>query len=140
MAKRAGYDSVPWFQLTWWVLWVYTLLTVLVMFFRPDFINMTVCTVALYMMFNAEQISKTKFKLLVFGIIISLIYDLFWFFMAHSEYANEQKNDGSGESGIRKFSLIMSYISFIARVSSYQITIQLTINFKTQSSFAISLF
>jgi lipopolysaccharide export LptBFGC system permease protein LptF len=59
------------------------------MYSRPDFINMTVCIVALYMMFNTERISKTKFKMLVFGIIISLLYDIVWFIMAHSEYANE---------------------------------------------------
>ena len=114
-AKRAGYNSVPWFQLTWWVLWLYTLLTVFVMYSRPDFINMTICIVALFMMFHTERISKTKFKMLVVGILISLLYDIVWFIMAHSEYANEQKND-SGESGVRKFSLMMSYASFILRV------------------------
>ena len=53
--------------------------------------------------------------MLVFGILISLAFDLLWFFIKHSEYAYENKND-NGESGIRKFSLLMSYASFILRV------------------------
>lgn len=115
-AKKAGYHSVPWFKLTWIMLWVYTGLTILVMYYRPDFINMTVCIVAIYMMFNTDTITKTKFRFLVLGIVISLFYDLFWFIMVHSEYAEEKKTDGSGESGLRKFSLIMSYVSFLFRV------------------------
>ena len=116
LAKKYGYESVPWFKLTWWLLWIYTLLTVLVMFFRPDFINMTVCIVAIYMMFNTDRISKGKFKMLVFGIILSLVYDIAWFIMKHTEYTTENKNGDSGEIAIRKFSLMMSYASFLLRV------------------------
>ena len=46
---------MPWFRLTWVLLWIYTGLTILVLFKRSDFINLTVCTVALYMMFNTER-------------------------------------------------------------------------------------
>ena len=115
-AKKAGYDEVPWFKLTWWLLGAYTILTVFVMFMRPDFLNLTICIVALYMMFNTELITKNKFRFLVLGIILSLLYDLFWFIMMHGEYSEEKKNDGSGEAGLRKFSLFMSYASFLLRV------------------------
>lgn len=39
MAKKLGYDAVPWFVLTQIVLGIYTVLTILAMFFRPDFFN-----------------------------------------------------------------------------------------------------
>lgn len=86
------------------------------MFSRPDFVNLTVCTTALYMMFNTDRITKTRFKILVLGIFISIIYDLFWFIMMHYEYSAEIKTDGSGEANVRRFSLFMSYASFILRV------------------------
>ncbi len=41
---------MPWFTLTRYMLYIYTVLTILVMFYRPDFINLTVCIVALYML------------------------------------------------------------------------------------------
>lgn len=47
-----GYSDVPWFKLTWYILWIYTGLTMLIMLGRADFVNMTICTTALYMMFN----------------------------------------------------------------------------------------
>jgi len=57
------------------------------LFFRTDFVNLTVCTTAIYMLTNTERIKKWTFRGLVFGIFISLVYDLLWFFM------QEQSND-----------------------------------------------
>lgn len=39
LAKKIGYDSVPWFALTEVVLGIYSILTIFSMFFRPDFFN-----------------------------------------------------------------------------------------------------
>lgn len=86
------------------------------MFLKPDFLNLTICTTALYMMFNTERISKSRFRILVLGIVISLIYDTFWFIIKTGEYTFEPKNDESGEAGVRRFSLIMAIASFIIRV------------------------
>lgn len=38
------------------------------------------------MMFNLDRVTKGKFRILVLGVFISLIYDLLWFYMKHSEY------------------------------------------------------
>ena len=111
-----GYSSVPWFKLTWVLLWMYTGVTNLVLFYRQDFINLTVCIIALYMMFNTERITRTRFRMLVVGIILSLIYDLTWFYLKHSEYSDEPKADSGMEKNLKKFSLMMSYASFILRV------------------------
>jgi hypothetical protein len=117
IAQKYGYDSVPWFKLTWYLLWIYTVLTNLVLFHRSDFINLTVCVVAIYMMFNTSTITRTRFRMLVLGIFITLVWDLIWFSLKHSEYSDDLKHDGGNERGIRTFSLYMSYISFIVRVS-----------------------
>ena len=119
IAKSLGYTDVPWFRLTWYLLWIYTILTILIMMKREDFINMTICTCALYVMFNAEKISRTMFRLLVCTIIFSLIYDLIWFILKHIEFSESQKADGGMENSLRRFVLLLSYISFIVRVSSY---------------------
>lgn len=96
---------------------MYTGVTNLVLFYRPDFINLTVCIIALYMMFNTDRITRTRFRMLVLGIIISIIYDLIWLYMKHSEYSDDGKSDGGMEKNIKKFSLMMSYISLLLRVS-----------------------
>lgn len=121
-ARRAGYESVPWFTLTWMLLWLYTILTLFVMMSRPDFFNLTICTVGLYMMFHTERISKLRFKMLVVGIFITLIYDVIWFAFKHTEYSEEPKADASNEINVRRFSLMMSYASFILRVRNFIMT------------------
>lgn len=117
LAQRVGYESVPWFKLTWFLLWIYTGLTMFVLFSRSDFINLTVCTVAIFMMFHTERITRTRFRMLVLGIFMTLIYDMVWFTIKSREYQEDLKTDGGMERGVRTFSLWMSYVSFIVRVS-----------------------
>lgn len=114
-----GYENVPWYKLTWWLLWLYTGLTILVMLKREDFLNMTICTAAMYMLFNRQRITKTLFRILVLGIFISLIYDLCWFFLKHSEFSTEQKADGGMENNIRKIVLMLSYMAFLLKVTFF---------------------
>jgi hypothetical protein len=83
---------------------------------REDFLNLTICTSALFMMFNTDRISRGLFRILVLGIFISLIFDLTWFFIKHSEFAEDQKVDGGMETNLRKIVLMLSYASFLLRV------------------------
>ena len=39
VASKIGYDQIPWYRLTWYSLLIYCFLTINVMVFRPDFIN-----------------------------------------------------------------------------------------------------
>jgi hypothetical protein len=112
-----GYSDVPWFKLTWYLLWAYTVLTILIMLKREDFINLTVCTCGLFIMFNTDRISRMIFRVLVLGIIISLVFDIIWFILKHGEFTEDSsKSDGGLENGIKKFVLLMSYLSFVIRV------------------------
>ena len=116
VALKLGFNHVPWFSLTLVVLGIYTALTLLVLFFKSDFINLTVCVVAIYMLMNTDKISRWTFRLLVLGIFVSLLYDLLWFMIKdHSK----QAGDGGLEDSVRSFSLTMAYISFFFRVRYY---------------------
>jgi len=76
----------------------------------------TVCTVAIYMLLNLPKVTQNTFRWLVFGIFLSIIYDLFWFSMKTQEYTADLKADAGLERRIRLFSLYMSYISFFLRL------------------------
>jgi hypothetical protein len=115
IASKLGFSYVPWFSLTKIVLGIYTVLTICVLFFRTDFINLTVCTAAIFMLLNTDMIKKWTFRALVLGILLSLLCDLFWFMV--QDLGNEQA-DGGLEKGIRNFSLTMSYFSFFFRVKN----------------------
>lgn len=115
---KLGFSHVPWFTLTKVVLGIQTILTCFVLFFRTDFVNLTVCTSAIYMINNTDKIRKTTFRVLVLGIFLSLVYDLTWFLL-HDQGNDEI--DGGVTKSIRSFSLTVSYFSFFFRVSQIQI-------------------
>jgi len=81
IASKFGFAHVPWFTLTKIVLGIYTAMTCLVLFFRTDFINLTICTGAIYMMVNTDKIKRWTFRALVLGIFLSLLIDLSWFML-----------------------------------------------------------
>ena len=113
IAVKLGFSHVPWFTLTKIVLAIQTILTVFVLFFRTDFVNLTVCAGGIYMIFNTDRIQKWTFRVLVFGIFLSLIYDIIWFYLQDQSNDNA---DGGVERSVRNFSLIVSYFSFFFRV------------------------
>jgi hypothetical protein len=87
----------------------------MVLFFRTDFLNLTICTAAIYMILNTDRIKKWTFRVLVLGIFLSLGYDLFWFLMIQD--FNSDQSDGGVEKAVKSFSLTVSYLSFFFRVS-----------------------
>lgn len=114
IALKLGFTHVPWFTLTKVVLFVQSVLTLMVLFFRTDFLNLTICTTAIYMLNNTDRIKRWSFRVLVFGIFLSLVFDVLWF------YLQEQSNDagdGGVQHSVRSFSLSISYLSFFFRVS-----------------------
>lgn len=80
---------MPWLTITWYLLWIYTILTIMIMMKREDFINLTVCVCAIYMLFNTETLSRARFRGLVFGIIVSLVFDILWFVIKHYEFSSD---------------------------------------------------
>lgn len=120
IAIKLGFSHVPWFTLTKIVIAIQTLLTICVLFFRTDFLNLTVCTAGIFMLNNTDKIQKWTFRALVFGIFLSLVYDLAWFYL--QDLSNDNQ-DGGVEHGIRSFSLSLSYLSFFFRVSLLRLSL-----------------
>lgn len=78
VASKAGFDYVPWYTVTKIVLFIYGILTLCVLFVRPDFINLTIVTASTYMILDPDKIRRTTFRLLVLAIFITLVYDIIW--------------------------------------------------------------
>lgn len=65
------------------------------------------------MVHEPSEVKKWTFRLLVLGIFLSLIFDIVFFVI--NDYGNEKQYDGGAESGVRGFSVYMSYFSFFFR-------------------------
>ena len=57
---------------------IFTIITCLVHFYKADFVNLTVCTLAIHMLSNAKDVQPKQFRYLVAGTILSFVYDLLW--------------------------------------------------------------
>ena len=68
------------------------------------------------MLLNLQKVTQNTFRWLVFGIFLSILYDLFWFSMKTQEYISDLKADAGLERRLRLFSLYMSYASFFLRL------------------------
>ena len=91
---------------------LFTIMTLLVHFHKADFVNLTVCTLAIYLLDNARDVQPKHFRYLVIGTILSFSYDIIWLLMR----SGDGEEVGDIEETIRKFSKWMTIISLIFKV------------------------
>jgi hypothetical protein len=113
--ESRGYQPVKWARCTYIMTMIFLASTMLVHFYKADFVNLTVCSLALFFLQGADRSSQGWFRLLVFGVVLSMGYDLVWFLMRSSELMADDDGDGAVERVIRKFSLSMAIISFLLK-------------------------
>lgn len=125
VATRLGFEVIPWIKATYFVLYIQMVFCCLSMYYRADFVTATIVAIGFYLVDTLHkgleltpQERKTfynrmekRFEVLMFGIVVSMVYDIVWFIMN-----NYSTDDGSPETGVKKFSLWMSYLSFLWRV------------------------
>ena len=96
---------------------IFTIVTCFVHFYKADFVNLTVCTIAIYLLTNAKDARPEQFRYLVAGTILSFIYDIVWFLTRYKEMSEDSSEaDGGVESSVRKFSFYMTIVSLIFKV------------------------
>lgn len=77
---------------------------------------MTVVALAIYLLHSADQKQFYKFRILVGLQILSLVYDLIWFFLRAGEVSSDEAGDGGVEKAVRKFSFWMAVVSFFFKI------------------------
>jgi hypothetical protein len=76
------------------------------------------------MLADTTKIKKWTFRYLVMALFISFLYDILWLGISASAYSQEDTVADSGmEKSLRKFSLTVSVISFLFRVTNLLSTI-----------------
>ena len=101
--REKGFRQINWARLCFTVTIIYTVLNLFAGLYRADFLNITVCAVAIFLLTNPEMVEKTSFRLLVAGTFLSLVYDIVWRCMQDSEA------DESADGGMQGFVRIFSY-------------------------------
>ena len=87
-------------------------------FLKADFVTLTCVAIGLLFIHDASNLERSTFRKLVGLVFFSLVYDLVWFSIYNEDLEN--KLDGEIQTGLRKFSLLINYFSFLFRVSFIQ--------------------
>lgn len=114
VAGQLGYRHIPWLGLTYVVMAVQMVLSMLCMFHRKDQLTMTACCVGFYILQYPQDFRRASFRGLVLMIVISVIYDIIWFQLA-DDVADD--SDGGVEKSVKTFAFNISLLSFIWKVS-----------------------
>jgi len=114
--QKTGVKQVKWARATFALTIIFTILTCLVHFYKADFVNLTVCSIAIYILSNAKDAQPKHFRYLVAGTILSFFYDLVWLWLRGADLAGEDDESGGVEAPVKKFSFVMTIISLIFKV------------------------
>lgn len=77
---------------------------------------MTIATLAFYFLENVHMIKRWSFRLLTFGILLSIIFDIIWLVLNQTSWWRSAPYDGDLEKGLRRYSIVMTYISLVFRL------------------------
>uniref|UniRef100_A0A7S3MX90 Uncharacterized protein n=1 Tax=Strombidium inclinatum TaxID=197538 RepID=A0A7S3MX90_9SPIT len=115
------------------VAFIYGVLSVFSCFARPDFLNLTICTVAVHQLASVKSIRKSTFRNLVLGIFVSFLYDIVWLFFEWEEFEQDKgeiESEGKVEMGMKRFSLYVSVFSLLFRPVVMGLFWRVSIDFK----------
>lgn len=76
--KGGPLKNVRWARATFVMTILFTIMTCLVHFYKADFVNLTVCAIAIHLLSNAKEAQPKHFRYLVAGTILSFVYDVLW--------------------------------------------------------------
>ena len=113
--QKKGFRVPKWSRATFIMTFIFLIVTLLIHFYKADFVNLTVCTVAIYLLSNAKDAQPKHFRYLVAGTIISFVYDILWMILRGSDMSGDDEESGNVEAAIRKFSLFMVYIGLVCK-------------------------
>lgn len=108
-------------------------LVLMVSFHKADFLNLTVCCVAIYTLVLADvkdqQHDKIKWRLIIYGATLSLVYDITWFILRQSDLNADVDSEGGVEISIKKFSLYLAYFTFFFKFIMLFVYWKVSVNF-----------
>jgi len=118
LSRQAGYSIVPWGGLFKFLLAGQCVLSCLSCYYKPDFLTLTAVCICTFYVNVPEYCTRARFRSIVGLVFLSILYDVIWI-MFLTRYAEESDGEGNSEVRVKKFSLNITYISLVWRVSHH---------------------
>ena len=105
MADGMGIRQPPWYRWLVWLTLLYVFLTLCTCFAIPNFIDLTFSSLTMFMI-EPLTLTKSSFRTLLIGVILSFFFDIFHLVLRSSFYWDFELFYHDTERGVRRFSLI----------------------------------
>lgn len=96
---------------------IYMVLTLISTVQRPDFLNITIVTIAILQLSDTQTLRRKNFRYLVVGLILSVIYDMIWFPIEWDDRSN-QVNLSPTLDAEKDMDSVHSYIMYVSIAST----------------------
>ena len=115
---KKGFKVPKWARATFIMTAIFLIITLMIHFYKADFVNLTVCTVAIHLLSNAKDAQPKHFRYLVAGTILSFVYDVLWMILRGYDMSGGDNDEESGgvEAKIKRFSFFMVWIGLVCKV------------------------
>ena len=96
---------------------------------RPDFIDLTFCSICIYGVIMKAQIHRKAYRVAVVGIALSFLFD-FFYLVVYSEYYWFRARGWDYELYVRRFVLILNYVKIIVKFIFFFLLWKVCIDFE----------
>jgi len=125
MASKMGLRDTQWGRLAIIMFALWCLCTCFVCFQKPDFLNLTIGVVGLFLLLDPQSIKQSYLRLLTLALPFSMPYDIIWLIQKTTEYWNDDT-----EGGLAQVILMMVYFVLFYKFLLVIVMWKSSINFK----------
>ena len=117
--KKLGYRKASWLPLVYILIAFMIILNIFACYAKPDFLTTLVCALAILFLNDNDNIDRDMFRVVPFLQLCSIAFDIVWLFWLQQLEKEGAIEEGGAEAVVKSFSLTMSYVAFIFKVSIY---------------------
>ncbi len=129
IADNMGIRPAPWYKWYLFFLTVWFLLMMISNFIRPDYLDLTCCSVLIYCHIMKSVLVKHAYRAACIGTLLSLPFDLVYLII-FSEFYWHKAMGYDPELHWRRTVLVINYIKFIWKLLFWFLLWKITIDFE----------
>jgi hypothetical protein len=112
--------EVPWDRGIYWATIALIILSCLVMIIRPDFLSACLAGGAYYVLLTnrrgTDNFAPAQFKMIAFGLLVSIVVDVVWFLFSGPHWASSALGDGL-ENPVKDISILLSVVNVFVKLA-----------------------
>lgn len=127
--QKLGYRRANWLPCVKVLIGIMVILNIMACYARPDFITQIVCVLSILFLSESDHISRDKFRLLPFLLLLSIVYDFIWLIFIQDLVKDGQREHGGLESPVKVFAIHVTWIAWIFKFPFFFVLWKVSYNY-----------